>query len=382
MIIQCPKCLTKFKLDDSKVTDDGTRVRCAKCKEVFVVKKEAAAPPPPPPAPTEPPAEKEEFDFSFVPSAEEKEEAPFGFEGGFEEEEEKPEEEREEPREEEEKGAGFDFGGMSYGEVNFSEPEEAMPKTEEAPLGFEFKEEETGFGEVEFKEEEPHFETPRGEVFGGPAVAPPPPPPPAEEKVEFREEIPVAGGFEEEKPFRGFEEAAFPEEFPSEVKKEKRRSFLKIATLAIVICAVAAVPLFYLMKHKTAETGEINLAELNGYYTQNAEAGNVFVVSGRAVNNTNKARSFFQIKGTLFNKKGERLAQKEVYCGNIFSTKEITTLPKSKIEADLKNKVGGSLSNINLAPGKSVPFMIVFFDLPADMSEFAVEVTGSQPAAE
>lgn len=378
MIIQCPKCLTKFKLDDSKVTDEGTRVRCAKCKEVFVVKKEVTAPPPPPPVPTELPAEKEEFDFSFGPSTEEKEEAPFGFKGGFEEEGEK----EEETREEEEKGEGFDFGGMSYGEVNFSEPEEAMPKTEEAPLGFEFKEKETAFGEVEFKEEEPHFEPPREEVFGGPAVTPPPPPPPAEEKVEFREEMPVAGGFEEEKPFRGFEEAAFQEEFPSEVKKEKRRSFLKIATLVIVICAVAAVPLFYLMKYKTAETGEINLVELNGYYTQNAEAGNVFVVSGRAVNNTNKARSFFQIKGTLFNKKGERLAQKEVYCGNIFSTKEITTLPKSKVEADLKNKVGGSLSNINLAPGKSVPFMIVFFDLPADMSEFAVEVTGSQPAAE
>ncbi len=375
MIIQCPKCLTKFKLDDSKVTDEGTRVRCAKCKEVFVVKKEVSAPPPPPPIPTEPPAEKEEVDFSFGPSTEEKE-APFGFGGVFEEEGKK-----EETRKEEEKGGGFDFGGMSYGEVNFSEPEEAAPKTEEPPLGFEFKKEQSAFGEVEFKEEEPHFEPPREEVFGGPAVTPPPPPP-AEGKVEFREEMPVAGGFEEERPFHDFEEAGFPEEFPSEVKKEKRRSFLKIATLVIVICAVAAVPLFYLMKYKTAEIGEINLVELNGYYTQNAEAGNVFVVSGRAVNNTNKARSFFQIKGTLFNKKGERLAQKDVYCGNIFSTKEITTLPKSKIEADLKNKVGGSLSNINLAPGKSVPFMIVFFDIPADMSEFAVEATGSQPAAE
>ena len=377
MIIQCPKCLTKFKLDDSKVTDEGTRVRCAKCKEVFVVKKEVTAPPPPPPIPTELTAEKEEFDFSFGPSTEEKEEAPFGFGGGFEEEGKK-----EETSEEEGKGEGFDFGGLSYGEVNFSEPEEAAPKIEEAPHGFEFKEEEAAFGEVEFKEEEPHFEPPREETFGGPAVAPPPPPPSAEEKVEFRDEMPVAGGFEEENPFHGFEEAGFPEEFPSEVKKEKRRSFLKIATLVIVICAVAAVTFFYLMHYKTSETGEINLVELNGYYTQNAEAGNVFVVSGRAVNNTNKARSFFQIKGTLFNKKGEKLVQKEVYCGNIFSTKEITTLPKSKIETDLKNKVGSSLSNINLAPGKSVPFMIVFFDLPADMSEFAVEATGSQPAAE
>ena len=40
MIIQCPKCLTKFKMDDSKVKDEGTKVRCAKCKEVFVVTKE------------------------------------------------------------------------------------------------------------------------------------------------------------------------------------------------------------------------------------------------------------------------------------------------------------------------------------------------------
>ena len=34
---------------------------------------------------------------------------------------------------------------MSYGEVNFSEPEEAAPKIEEAPHGFEFKEEEEIF---------------------------------------------------------------------------------------------------------------------------------------------------------------------------------------------------------------------------------------------
>ena len=40
MIIQCEQCQTKFKLDDSKVTDKGVKVRCAKCKHVFSVKKE------------------------------------------------------------------------------------------------------------------------------------------------------------------------------------------------------------------------------------------------------------------------------------------------------------------------------------------------------
>jgi len=40
MIIKCEKCQTKFRLDDSKVTDRGVKVRCTKCKHVFRVHKE------------------------------------------------------------------------------------------------------------------------------------------------------------------------------------------------------------------------------------------------------------------------------------------------------------------------------------------------------
>jgi predicted Zn finger-like uncharacterized protein len=37
MIIQCDKCQTKFRLDDSKVKDTGVKVRCVKCRNVFMV---------------------------------------------------------------------------------------------------------------------------------------------------------------------------------------------------------------------------------------------------------------------------------------------------------------------------------------------------------
>lgn len=43
MIIQCVQCSSKFRLDDSRVTESGVKVRCSKCKHVFVVKKEAPA---------------------------------------------------------------------------------------------------------------------------------------------------------------------------------------------------------------------------------------------------------------------------------------------------------------------------------------------------
>ena len=374
MIIQCPKCLAKFKLDDSKVKGEGTKVRCAKCKEVFVVTKEEKAPPPPPPQP-EIPAEKEEFDFSsFGAQEEEKEEAPFGFGGGFEGEGVKKEEEKEDtgfsfggfeeatPKGEEGTGAVPEWGAMSYGEVSLPGSGEAAPKAEEP-----------SFGEFEFKET-PGFEPAREEL-----PVPAAPAPPVEEKAPIKEGLPETGAFAEERATEDFGHDLFPDE----TKEEKKGSPLKTALLLIAICAVIAVPLWYFWsKYTSAKTGEIALVDLNGEYAQNAEAGNIFVVTGRAVNNTDKARSFFQVKGTLFNKKGEKAAQSEVYCGNIFSKKEIETLPRGKIETDLKNKVGGSLSNINLAPGKSVPFMIVFFDLPAEMNEFSAEVTGSQVASE
>jgi len=60
MIIQCDHCSAKFKMDDSKLANGPVKVRCAKCKEVFVVKKDepaaeitaAATPESPQPEPT------------------------------------------------------------------------------------------------------------------------------------------------------------------------------------------------------------------------------------------------------------------------------------------------------------------------------------------
>lgn len=40
MIIQCEKCQARFRLDDSRVTDRGVKVRCTRCKHVFRVRKE------------------------------------------------------------------------------------------------------------------------------------------------------------------------------------------------------------------------------------------------------------------------------------------------------------------------------------------------------
>lgn len=116
MIIRCEQCGGKFRLDDAKVKPEGVKVRCSKCRHIFVVMKEAPveeaelesllggleaparpAPAKEPEAPQPPaaavaPTPGEELAFSFEepvpppPQAEEKpvEEAPTGEEKAFE----------------------------------------------------------------------------------------------------------------------------------------------------------------------------------------------------------------------------------------------------------------------------------------------------------
>src|SRR4030042_5596922 len=37
MIIICASCLTKYELDDSRISEKGAKVRCSRCKHVFYV---------------------------------------------------------------------------------------------------------------------------------------------------------------------------------------------------------------------------------------------------------------------------------------------------------------------------------------------------------
>ncbi len=48
MIVNCPRCQARFRVADEKVGPRGAKVRCSRCKDVFVVQREAAPPAAPP----------------------------------------------------------------------------------------------------------------------------------------------------------------------------------------------------------------------------------------------------------------------------------------------------------------------------------------------
>ena len=144
--------------------------------------------------------------------------------------------------------------------------------------------------------------------------------------------------------------------------------------------------------------GYISLEKVKGYYLESNTLNKIFVIEGEAVNHWKESRSFIKVKGVLLDSGANKVQEKEVYSGNILSEKDLKEMSKVAVDKSLYSQFGISFSNVNIQPGKSVPFMIVFMDLPPDrgpgkpaavpaakpgegparLSDFTVEVVGSQ----
>ncbi|MBI4496265.1 MAG: zinc-ribbon domain-containing protein [Deltaproteobacteria bacterium] len=120
----------------------------------------------------------------------------------------------------------------------------------------------------------------------------------------------------------------------------------------------------------------ITLEKVRGYYVEHPVGSRIFVVEGQAVNHWPEPRSFIKVRGTLLDASGRKALQKEVYCGNILSEKDLRELAVPDIEKSLSSQFGESFSNMNLPPRKAISFMIVFPDLALDRS-----LTSSEPQA-
>ena len=496
MIIQCVQCSSKFRLDDSKVTEAGIKVRCSKCRHIFVVRKEspveehdldqileglgtpgsaAASPAAPDVAPvfaagaagaiagavaastveeddfssfaaekeeepavedgnaagdvlaaSFPPVEDVEIGQTFVPPVPDFgsfEEVPVGA-AGVEEPElpafgevsggvEMADEHEQPPVFEQE----IVFGDVSA--EAFAAATEVAPATtedgEEPDITFEFEDDTAGgealvpaekgdesfdFGEIDFgiddveTAESPTEKTAALDFSLGDAdKARPeavPPSLPAEPEEVFVPPVAVPFGDEELPPL-------------SISSRRKGQSFLPGAVIGVSVLAIVALAGggFYFFKEgpaaldklgigfvagwfgvETREEGSIGLDKVKGAYLTNAEAGEVFVVRGEAVNNYRKPRASIQVKGALLGQGGQVLAQKIAYCGNSLTDEQIRTLPMAKIDAAMNNQFGDSLANLGVQPGRRIPFVVVLSKVPREAVDFGVEVVGSTVASQ
>jgi predicted Zn finger-like uncharacterized protein len=132
-----------------------------------------------------------------------------------------------------------------------------------------------------------------------------------------------------------------------------------------------------LLHWKKLEHGKIQISDLNGYFQdRTGKDPPVFVIEGNITNRHKSPCHSVQVKGILFDERGKPATEKVAFCGNVLAAEQIKSLPRKKIEESLQNAYGSTLSNFNVEPGSTVPFMIIFFDPPAKLSEFSLEIHG------
>ena len=184
------------------------------------------------------------------------------------------------------------------------------------------------------------------------------------------------------------------DETPAPVKK--KRSSKGLIFILILVLLGGAGYLFYAVSYMGLEipylseylnpkpkdpAGILNLAtlDINSKFIENEKSGRLFVVTGKVRNGKDTARKMIRLQGKLYTK-GKVLAKTEFsYAGVSLKDQEVSEMAIADIKQRI-NKASGPVTSIKTLSGQTVPFMIVFSDLPEGLDEFAIEVISSAAA--
>lgn len=108
-------------------------------------------------------------------------------------------------------------------------------------------------------------------------------------------------------------------------------------------------------------------------YLDHPTAGRLLVVNGRVRNDYDESRGAISVKGRLYSKDRELLAESIVYCGNILSDKDIL----DSTAEDTRRRLQDRRNRGPVETGGEIPFMIVFSPLPENAEEYQLNVEGS-----
>jgi DNA-directed RNA polymerase subunit RPC12/RpoP len=115
--------------------------------------------------------------------------------------------------------------------------------------------------------------------------------------------------------------------------------------------------------------GASSFEGINGIFIQSNSEGKLFVIKGLVTNKLPEARKSIPIMATLKNQHGVVLRKKTVYAGITFTEEKIKEKSLNEIDKVLHNEP----HERDINPGQAVPFILIFGNLPRDMSEYTVD---------
>jgi predicted Zn finger-like uncharacterized protein len=327
MIITCASCLTKFNLDDSRISAKGAKVRCSRCKHIFYV--------------VPPPETKEEI----IENAESFAKYHEDLIGPSEAKIETPQKVKVEE------------------EVTQEEEEETSLFSEGAP--------------VEKMEEAPPLEK----------VVPPEQkeqvvPPEQGEKLFFEGLVKKERMEKPPKPKRMVrtERRGLPRFLPL---------FIVLVLVVFGILYVwtelssggKLSPYLESPVKKVTElwnqfwgieSEDLIVGDLSGYEERMGELS-LFIIEGKVRNQSQYTKKHIKVRVVIFSQDKLKVDEKETICGRIISREELKKQPVEFFRGEMVIKPETNQERVTPS-GKSTPFMVIFKDPPSQAKEFKVEI--------
>lgn len=410
MIIQCDSCNTKFRLDDSKVSPTGIKVRCTQCRNVFIVwppeRAEEAAPAAPEEAgePKAHDAARDTFgeERNEWGSALESDDEPAGDKGAADNDD-LLNAMNEALVKDNVEGAGDAGEGDEGLDFSFDE-EETDTRADIGP-------EDLGFGasadRVSGLEDEGPGQSPADEFgaarpldtafsertddktdFFSSATA-------GSEEATAEDEVAFSGGESSEasasasledilagRPSEGgvaFEETEEEDEpaFAPAAKKPRKMGLGLLIVLIIIIAGGGAVYfsgiinslIGSMMSSPAPAARTVAIQNIDGYVVENVSFGRVFVIEAKIRNIMSEPQEVTGVRGSLYDSSGKKLTEKTVSPGRIASQDEIRNLSGAVLMKRFMDASGGTLP-----PRGTVPVMVLFEKIPEGTAEFGIEV--------
>jgi pilus assembly protein FimV len=337
MVIECKQCGSKFRLDEGLLREEGSKVRCSVCKNVFRVYPKGVTPAADVKRKVVDQSLGETVTLDTHPPLEEQRPEPL-LEDTFEAELAKALQEESETK-----------------KIETLSPDQ-IPEEEEEDLRFDFEEGVKSESQAE----------------------------PAPSSTLQRELTKIT-----EKPPKTEKPA------PKKPKKGGLGRVLMIALIVLLLLTGGAAALLYFAPEQVPEpvasylglgakpqvkdpgVRRLSFKNVSGKFYQSSKAGNLFCIQGMVLNEYPGSRSSIRVKGSLLDEKGNAVKQKLAFAGNTFTENELKDMTLEQIKQGLDNRMGKGNINVNIKPQSSVPFMIVFEELPDNLSEFTVEAVSS-----
>ncbi|MBI5602095.1 MAG: zinc-ribbon domain-containing protein [Deltaproteobacteria bacterium] len=125
---------------------------------------------------------------------------------------------------------------------------------------------------------------------------------------------------------------------------------------------------------------KISLINIKKYFKENPKIGRFFIIEGEIKNGYPDPRRKIKIRGSLRTAENRVAVSREIYSGWTFTAEELDSLSLEEINKLILTQTERFSPNLQILPGKSLPFMILFPPLPPGSTQVSIEVVSSQKA--